>query len=374
MSQSRRGLLAAGLAAAVVGSMGVVWTLSANADETPDASRPAVVTETSEAAEPAEATEAITPADDAAAVPPKLLPWGAKPTRLKRAKAGANSAAVAAADADAAPADTSGRTTPVPEYAPKGRTSRTGSLKKGTTTVVPPAPPNVAKAAAANSVYYNYAKGNQTGETDGSWANLIVSKPTVVAGDYHSLAEISVQSGGENPNVVEVGWTVDRSVNGDNDPHLFVFYWKNGVPTCYNACGFKQYSPTVKPGDTLPVGDPKRFGIQHSGGNWWIAYNSEWIGYFPDALWDGAYTRAGFVQWFGEVASSTAVPCTAMGNGLLPSDPDAARIGSISMTNGPDAKVTLQPTTPHPTWYDVKWVTDKTFRFGGPGGSATDGC
>ncbi|WP_067494829.1 neprosin family prolyl endopeptidase [Actinoplanes sp. TFC3] len=391
MSESRRGLLAAGLAAAVVGSMGVVWTLNANADETPAASSPTVVTTTTEAADapeasasaddpgtdttaPVDATDAETPppAGEALAVPPKLLPWGAKPTRMKRGKAGASSAAVAAAGADAAPADQSGRSRPVPEYAPKGRTSRTSTVKKSTTTVVPPAPPNV--KAPRNDVFYNYAKGSQTGETDGSWANLGIAKPTVGPGDYHSLAEISVQSGGDNPNVVEVGWTVDRSVNGDDDPHLFVFYWKNGIPTCYNACGYRQYSTTVKPGDTLPADVPKRFGVVHSGNNWWIAYNSEYIGYFPDSLWDGDYTRANFVQWFGEVASSTTTPCTDMGNGLLPSSGGATRAGSLAMTNGPDAKVVLQSDTPHPAWYDVALVTDKTFRFGGPGADLAVGC
>jgi hypothetical protein len=355
VSNSRRGLLAAGLAAAVVGATGVVWTLNANADETP------VVP----VAQPvAEATT------DAVAVPPKLLPWGEKPKQLKRGKAGASSAAVAAADADAAPADTSGSMKPVAEYAPKGRSGRNGSLTKERTDVVPPAPPTgAAKApkAAVGDVFFNYAVGEQYGDTDGTWANLVIAKPELGPDEYHSLAEITVKSA-DARQIVEFGWTVDRSVNGDDDPHMFVYYWKDKVPTCYNACGFKQYSKTVKPGDTLPVGDSKRFGIQHQDGNWWVAYDSEYIGYFPDKLWDGTYTRGGISQWFGEVASSVTTPCSDMGNGLFAEDGNAARVGSISMNNGPEPKASTWVTNSE--WYSVKSLSDRTFRYGGKGTGA----
>ena len=63
VSISRRGLYAAGLAVAVVGSMGVVSTLNAGAEEVPQS--PA----------PAEATDAL--------APPAELPWGERPERLK---------------------------------------------------------------------------------------------------------------------------------------------------------------------------------------------------------------------------------------------------------------------------------------------------
>ncbi|MFI5934982.1 neprosin family prolyl endopeptidase [Actinoplanes sp. NPDC051494] len=345
MSKSRRGLLAAGLAAAVVGATGVVWTLNASAAETP-----AVETPAAEAA----ATDAVEPDAAALAVPPKLLPWGERPTTLKRARAGADSEAVAAAGADAAPADTSGSLLPVPEYGPKGTTADT----------VPPTPPTAGRAAS--DVVFHYAVGSQTGATDGSWANLSIATPELDTDDYHTLTEIAVRSADEQQ-TVEVGWNVDRTVNGDADPHLFVFYWKDGVPTCYNACGFQQYSSTVKPGDTLPTGEAKRFGVQHSAGNWWIAYDSEWVGYFPDRLWDGRYTRAGFTQWFGEVAASSAAPCTDMGNGQPASSGTAARVGSISMTEGPEPIAAVETIPRNSPYYSVDRRSDRTFRFGGAG-------
>ncbi|MGA5300878.1 neprosin family prolyl endopeptidase [Nucisporomicrobium flavum] len=394
MSNSRRGLLAAGLAAAVVGSMGVVWTLNADADELPAPETPAAVTasadpagdadaaapsadvtQPAEVAQPADVTSpaAVEPAADPvpvpaargvdAPVPPRLLPWGQRPSKLKRAWAGATSKEVAAADADAAPADTSGSLEPVPEYAPKGRSSRSGILKRARTTVVPPAPPVAGAAAALDDVFFHYSVGTQIGDTDGSWANLTIAKPYLASGDFHTLTEIAVQSA-DGRQIVEVGWTVDRGVNGDSDPHLFVYYWKDRVPSCYNACGFTMYSSSVKPGDTLPVGATKRFGIQHFDGVWWIAYDSEWIGYFPDSLWNGTYTRAGLTQWFGEVAASTNQPCTDMGNSLPAGDISAARIGSISMTNGPLPLAAVRATSPY---YSVQSLTDRTFRFGGSG-------
>ncbi|AGL14080.1 neprosin family prolyl endopeptidase [Actinoplanes sp. N902-109] len=353
MSNSRRGLLAAGLAAAVVGATGVVWTLNANAAETPAAPAAQPVTET-------------TAADDAVPVPPALLPWGEEPHDITRGSAGASSSAVAAAGADAAPADTSGATEPVAEYGPKGRSSRNGTLTRDHTDIVPPTPPGTDKGGkkVTGDVYFNYAVGSQTGDTDGTWANLTIAKPELAQGDYHSLTEVTVQTV-DGRQIVELGWTVDRSVNGDDDPHMFVYYWKDKVPTCYNACGYKQFSPNVKPGDTLPVGVQKRFGIQHTDDKWWIAYDSEYIGYFPDSLWNGTYTRGGLSQWFGEVASPSESSCTDMGNGEPASEGNAARVGSISMTNGPEPKATVRAS--NSALYSIDLRSDRTFRYGGQG-------
>ena len=96
----------------------------------------------------------------------------------------------------------------------------------------------------APPVKYHYSSGLQYAETDGTYANLVIGKPDLAEEDYHTLAEIAVQSA-DGKQIVEVGWTVDRGVNGDDDPHLFVYHWVDGKETCYNGCGFKQYSKTV---------------------------------------------------------------------------------------------------------------------------------
>jgi hypothetical protein len=239
----------------------------------------------------------------------------------------------------------------------------------GGTTTVP-----TAQAKAERPVYFSYAKSEQWGEGDGTWANLTIEKPNLVEGDFHTLTELAVRSA-DGEHVVEVGWTVDRLLHNDSDPHLFVFYWKDGVRAkCYNACNFTQYSKTVKPGDTLPakpgdalpVDTQKRFGIRHASGVWWIAYDSEYIGYFSDKIWEGRFTKAGLVQWFGEVAAATPVACSQMGNGVaaLNEDSPSARIGSITLPNGPEVAVRPKAKADKP--YTVFPLSDETFGFGGP--------
>ena len=354
MSISRRGLLAAGLTAAVIGSIGVVSILNANADDAPSAP-------------PAASTEADD-AGDAAEAPPSLLPWGTPPNPLERAEAGATSEEIADEGADVAADDTSGSLVPDPEWAPKGRSWRTGGVQEETTSVEPPTPPATGTLAEPapvtdNPVHFFYAVGSQIGDSDGAYANLVIGKPYLDRGDYHTLAEISVQSS-DSQQIVEVGWSVDRTVNGDDDPHLFVYHWVDRTESCYNACGWRQYSPTTKPGDTLPVGYSKRFGIQHANGGWWIAYDTEWLGYFPDELWGGKYTRSGLQQFFGEVAASSLRPCTEMGNGVEAYKDYAARIGSITQLNGPEPKVVAREIGDA---YPVQQLSDRTFRYGGPG-------
>jgi hypothetical protein len=389
VSNSRRGLLAAGLVTAVVGSMGVVWTLNANAGETPPAEAPAA----------APAPVVADAAEEPLFVPPKLLPWGAKPKKIKLAKAGAKGKAIAAAGAGAAPpADPSGSPDPEAEFAPKGRTLPDDRSESTRDRVAPPAPPGVrqAKADVSEGEFdYHYAVGAQEGQTDGTWSTLTINKPVQAKNDYHTLAEITVQSA-DRKHAVEVGWTVDRALNPDDatdaEPHLFIFSWEDDEPRCYvqfteeekkkkvPKCGFTLHSGTIAPGFTLPVPVKedeevqKRFGIRHSDGAWWIAYDSEWIGYFPDSEWEGRFTKGGRSQWFGEVASPKGVlPCSTMGNGLLGYKGKAARLGSITLTGGPEVKPEIWAT--NSAYYSVGWSlpdTYHTFRYGGPG--AVTGC
>jgi neprosin-like protein len=340
VSIPRRGLFAAGLAAAVAGSLGVLTAVSADADEAPAAAQPAPVV-----------------ADDEPK-PPPLLPWGDKPEAVKRGAPGASSATLAATGADIAPASTKPSTVPVPEYGPKGYTNKKRWLKKGRTTVAPK-PPQVLAAPepGVRDVNYHYATGFQYAATDGTSANLVIGRPYLDRADYHTLAEIAVETA-DGQQIVEVGWNISRNVNGDEDPHLFVFHWVDGKGACYNGCGWKQISKDVVPGDTLPTGVYKKFGVQQFDNVWWIAYDSEWIGYF------------------GEVASTSALPCSAMGNGTEAKDPAATRFSSIALINGPELKFSLDSKSPgkepgkgvYPTFS----ATDRAFRFGGAGPCGKD--
>lgn len=348
----RRGSLAAGLAVAVVGSLGA-WTLNAGADEVNEPPPPA---------------PAAAPAD--ASTPPEELPWGEEPEPVDKGPAGATSASLAASGADIAPADTGAHVAEA-EFSPKGYTSKRRTRTYSRTTVAPQPPAALLAEPVPGQprqVQYHYASGFQYAESDGTYANLVIGKPYLAREDYHSLAEIAVQSA-DGKQIVEVGWTVDRGVNGDEDPHLFVYHWVDGKESCYNGCGFKQYSKTVVPGDTVPAGVAKRFGIQYYNGAWWIAYDSEWVGYFPGDLWGNDYTQSGLIQWFGEVAAASIKPCTDMGTGEDELDAGAARVGSISLINGPEPSINVRASSPDSdaAVYGVSKLSDRTFRFGGRG-------
>jgi hypothetical protein len=341
VSISRRGLITAGLAVAVVGTISVVSTMNAGA-----------------AVEPAAAVVGDGAAAAPAQVPPPLLPWGAKPHPIKKGKFGASSEALAAAGASAA-SDDLRSSRQVTTFGPKGQSRRNGVVLNSQTSV-PPLPPS--RAAAAVEVDYLYTVGQQAAVTDGVGALFTIAKPKVAASDWHSLAEAAVQSA-DGQQVVEVGWTVDRSTFGDEETHLFVYHWVDGIPTCY-GCDFVQYSKTVAPGAILAEGAYKQFGIQHFSGAWWIAYDSEWIGSFPDKLWDGRFVQSGTIQVFGEVAASSTKPCTQMGNGTTPDSTTAAKIGSVTYVNGPTVALKVSATT---AVYASTALSDRTFRYGGPG-------
>jgi hypothetical protein len=371
--KSRRGLLAAGLAVAVVGAIGVVSTVNAGADQIaspPEASSAPAVADDA----PDPDADAVVAGAAEAATPPPVLPWGDRPKRIKKGRNGATSKTLRAEGLSAAAPDTTGSLVPQPKYAPKGRSSKAGALKSELTDAVPPKP--LGLKAADSKVSYLYSVGSQPADTAGIFANVTIGKPELDKTDFHTLAEVALQSA-DGKQIVEIGWTVDRLVNGDDDPHLFVFHWVNGEPTCYNKCGFQQVSDTVKPGATLSYGVTKKFGIQYFKDAWWVAYDTEWIGYFPEKNWNDAgvkFNRSGFVQVFGEVAASREVPCgTAMGNGTGPEKDTAARFSSVGYVDGPAADLWMRPTS---SFYKVVLAKDtsvdppvdskRSFRYGGP--------
>jgi hypothetical protein len=298
---------------------------------------------------------------------------------VSKGEDGATSKTLQADGLDAASNDTSGSTEPQGRYAPKGRWEKGNRyLKTETTDVAPPAPPVIPSAPAPEpsgsnsdpSVYYLYNVGSQAAETDGIYTNVYIAKPKLDTSDYHSLGELAVQSA-DGKQIVEVGWNVDRLVNGDSDPHLFVYHWINNEGTCYNGCGFVQYSKTIKPGDTLAQDASKKFGIQYANGAWWIAFDTEWVGYFPEQQWNDAgvkFNKTGLIQIFGEVAATSPTPCgrTDMGNGVAAVAPDSpsAYMASISYLNGPVVSMYMRTTTPV---YPVTILSTRTFRYGGPG-------
>jgi hypothetical protein len=237
--------------------------------------------------------------------------------------------------------------------------------------------PEAMSSSALSAVRYFYSGAYQFASADGMAADLTEPKPVVGAGDFHSLGELAVESS-NGRQIVEVGFTVDRVVNGDASPHLFVYHWVNGLPTCYNGCGWVQVSTQRRPGMAVAAqgpAAPQSYRIQHAPGAWWVGYQGEWIGYFPDSLWTRkgvTFTSAGLFQWFGEVAAASAAPCTDMGDALFSSSPDAARMSSLGLLSGSSTIAALvnRDADTNAGLYTGTLADGSDVRYGGPGAGA----
>ena len=212
-----------------------------------------------------------------------------------------------------------------------------------------------------NAGYY-YSVALQVVTATSASADFTQHAPVVAPNEAHSLAELALISA-DSFDIVEIGWIVFA---GDPQPQLFVYHWVDNNPTCYNGCGYVQLSTTRYPGMSVDVdGMPHNYSIAHQDGRWYLGYEGEWIGYFPDELWRGAFVEAAAIEWYGEVASENEQPCSQMGAGVFGDAPNAARI-SAQMVNGLPANAGFGDDN-RPDWYSVGDATPDAFSFGGPG-------
>jgi hypothetical protein len=215
--------------------------------------------------------------------------------------------------------------------------------------------------------YYCRAGAYQYVAADGAYVSTPVLSPTVQDGDLHSLAELAVLSA-DHRQVIEIGWRIYRPQ--DQQPRLFIFHWIDGKGTCYNTgCGFVQNgTTTVRPGMVLaPSSRPVQFAIRYFQGNWWYGYDGSWFGYLPGSLWKGGYTRMGMVQIYGEVVSTTARPCTDMGNGNTGTSTLAAAMTGVGYYDGSSAVLLARASWDDRRQYDSRMIAPDGFRYGGPG-------
>lgn len=239
---------------------------------------------------------------------------------------------------------------------------------------LPPIPPSASQAHvrsnAATCYYgscYDYVYGQQRATVTGVSVQMLQADPEIdpnYAG-AHSLQEISLQDSAQQQ-TVEIGWTVDRGLNGDTKPHLFVYHWVNGGTSCYNGCGFVQVSTTNTPGETVTAGASAQYAIQFRQGSWWVQYNNDWVGYFPGSLWNNTYTTAQVITAFGEVSEASSPACTDMGNGLFGTASGSSWISNYQLTGTTTApSLALAATTPADYSYGQSTAT--SYHLGGPG-------
>jgi hypothetical protein len=145
---------------------------------------------------------------------------------------------------------------------------------------------------------------------------------------------------------VEAGWQEYEDLTGDWVPHLFTCFTTNGYSDPgdnkggYNTDvdGWVQYDDTIFPGMTFTPystrgGDQYKIAIKYQlyQGNWWLACQGRWVGYYPGSLFGyqiplfGGMTMLGdhadWIGFWGEIFDSEDVPgrtSSDMGSGYFP--------------------------------------------------------
>jgi hypothetical protein len=211
-----------------------------------------------------------------------------------------------------------------------------------------------------------------------------------VGQDFSLSQQWYIGGSGNMTQTAEVGW---QNTGGYPIQHskLFVYYTADNYQNtgCYNlSCGaFVQTDNTWTLGGTFPnysiYGTGWQYGFTAQyylyQGNWWLAVNGTWVGYYPGTVYRGgqmAY-NAQLIEYGGEVAvgnSNDLYP--AMGSGGWPSwgYEYAAYQSSIwyRATNGVTYYPSLTKVEEAPSCYlvDGTGLTNQVpyFYFGGPGG------
>jgi Neprosin len=147
---------------------------------------------------------------------------------------------------------------------------------------------------------------------------------------------------------IEGGWTVDQSLNGDRQPHIFTFFTTNNYANegdfvgGYNSVfkGWVQYSapwttglvvfpgirivnPSTSGGTQTDVSMKFQLYREPATGevNWWVSVQGVWMGYYPATLFNanGLGTSADSVGCGGEVfmeVQSQVLTDDYMGSGM----------------------------------------------------------
>lgn len=292
-------------------------------------------------------------------------------------------AAVMAATAIAAPAQAAPAEPSVSVPAPP-RTSPTDKTLTAPAKILKKAPPTSSGVSARTpGVTYYYA-----GALQSSVSSIVPAVTTVGANvqhlpnplykapaDSHTLVELAVRkTNNSNCGLIEAGITVDPVVNPDSQPRLFVFAWdKNCAGVGYNTGFVLSASRTISPGDV--VSTTSAMSWSYVSGNWWLAYQGAWVGYYPNSVFGTSFTfdRVGQFLGFGEVANAgvSAFSCSDMGDGVLPSATTGKQISSVSF-NSSGTNVNMTPVTTA-TGYGYYQISARSFKYGGPGTNSVGG-
>jgi hypothetical protein len=230
----------------------------------------------------------------------------------------------------------------------------------------------------------------------GGNSNISIWSPYVNQdlGELFSLSqEWYVGGSGSSVQTAEVGWQNWPGKWGSQDSRLFIYWTADHYAStgCYNLeCpGFVQVDGFGLLGGgfanySTPGGDQYEFSAEYYmyEGNWWLAIDGTWIGYYPGSLYGNGQmaSNAQVIQFGTESVGTTMWP--GEGSGLLssagPSYAAYQRNLFYVSTNYDLFWDTLTPQQPSPACYsttgpysdnssDAGWTV--YFYAGGPGGS-----
>ena len=175
---------------------------------------------------------------------------------------------------------------------------------------------------APTTLQHKYSLAVQNVNNLGGNSNLNIWSPyvNVLLGEVFSLSQEWYAGGsGSGLQTEEVGWIVYPAMFGDEKPHFFIFSTPDNYATgCWNStCGdFIQ----VAGGGILGASfTPSTFGgTQYDfsaeyylyQGNWWLAYQGTWIGYYPGSMYHGGQNTkyAQTIEFGTESVGSTLWP------------------------------------------------------------------
>jgi hypothetical protein len=192
----------------------------------------------------------------------------------------------------------------------------------------------------------------------------------------------------------EVGWVVYEAMFGDPYTHFFIFSTPDGYNSgCWNnGCGDfvvcdgcdggvigAQLSPTSITGGAQYESEVRYF---FSGGNWWVQFESNWVGYYPGSMYNGGQNtkHAQEIAFGTETVGTTKWPAAGAGQWLSKGYGYAAYQSYLFYYNTKSAAIwdSLTPDISSPKCYNIlgpyyggsgEW--NDYFYDGGPGGT---GC
>jgi hypothetical protein len=181
----------------------------------------------------------------------------------------------------------------------------------------------------------------------------------------HSLTEMAL-SGPASGDYLEF-----ISISTNSGPWLWTTWWLDGQ--FQGSSGFVQVSKTIVSGMSLTVGSTASYAVEQAGGRWNYYYDGQFVGYFPDSLWSGAFTNVTHVQVFGEVSTTLGTaPDAQMGDGILGWQAGSAIVNGYQLFGSSTraAFTDAYETATYPDYdYAVGPITSTSFGYGGPGAS-----